>query len=405
MGDIRFIHTADLHLGSPFTGMKGLKKEQWQLMKESTFVAFGRLIDYAITERPDFILIVGDIYDGEERSIRAQHRFQQGMERLANAGIPVVLGYGNHDHLSGQWTRFELPDNVHVFDETVSQKRLKTQNGEVIITGFSYGERHIKEPVIKQFPPAEQAGVLHIGMLHGSMDGETAHAVYAPFTKQQLLEKNYDYWALGHIHMRQELHHGPSIVYPGNIQGRHKNEPGAKGFYDVQLSKSETQLNFVPVSAVQFDRLAVDCQGIMHMNELIDACKNHAEDFFSQYGASVVELELTNLDAGAAELIEGIAEEELMETVREALEELDGLIWVLSIDIELMQEAYEVSPLAEKIIEVMDSWQLTDWKHVLKDLYRHPKGSRFLEALNDSETAEIQAAAVQKIRRSIRMEE
>ncbi|GKW47766.1 DNA repair exonuclease [Planococcus sp. NCCP-2050] len=405
MGNIRFIHTADLHLGSPFSGMKGLKKDQWQWVKDSTYAAFDRLIDYAIKEMPDFVLIAGDIYDGEDRNIRAQHRFQQGMERLADAGVPVVLGYGNHDHLSGQWVRFELPGNVHVFGPEVSQKRLATQNGEVIISGFSYGERHVKRAMIHDFPPAEESGAFHIGMLHGSMDGETAHAVYAPFTKQQLLEKNYDYWALGHIHMREELHQNPSIVYPGNIQGRHKNEAGAKGFYDVSLSKSGTSLQFIPVSAVQFDRLSIGCEGIMHMNELIDACRNGVEHQLMEYGPSILQLHLTHLDAGTKELFEEVTEKELMETLQEALEELEAFVWISSIETELGADAFEISPLAEKIIGVMDSWQLADWKNVLKDLYRHPKGSRFLDSLNDHETAAIQAAAIQKIRRNVRMEE
>ena len=405
MGNIRFIHTADLHLGSPFSGMKGLKKDQWQWVKDSTYAAFDRLIDYAIKEMPDFVLIAGDIYDGEDRSIRAQHRFQQGMERLADAGVPVVLGYGNHDHLSGQWVRFELPGNVHVFGPEVSQKRLATPNGEVIISGFSYGERHVKRAMIHDFPPAEESGAFHIGMLHGSMDGETAHAVYAPFTKQQLLEKNYDYWALGHIHMREELNQNPSIVYPGNIQGRHKNEAGAKGFYDVSLSKSGTSLQFVPVSAVQFDRLSIGCEGIMHMNELIDACRNGVEHQLMEYGPSILQLHLTHLDAGAKELFEEVTEKELMETLQEALEELEAFVWISSIETELGADAFEISPLAEKIIGVMDSWQLADWKNVLKDLYRHPKGSRFLDSLNDHETVAIQAAAIHKIRRNVRMEE
>lgn len=405
MGDIRFIHTADLHLGSPFTGMKGLKKEQRQFVKDSTFAAFDRLIDYALKEKPDFILIAGDIYDGEDRSIRAQHRFQQGMERLAEAAIPVVLGYGNHDHLSGQWTRFELPGNVQVFGPDVSRKTVKTPNGDAIITGFSYGERHVKKAMIEDFPPAEQAEAFYIGMLHGSMEGETAHAVYAPFTKQQLLEKNYDYWALGHIHMRQELHQNPFIVYPGNIQGRHKNEAGAKGFYDVSLSKSAARVNFVPVSAIQFDRLSIGCGGIVHMNELIAACKKRAEEQLMEHGPSIVELTFTEMDAGAKELIEEVEEKELVETLQEALEELDAFLWVSSVKMELGEETIEVSPLAEKIIEVMDAWQLADWKNVLKDLYRHPKGGRFLEALNDHETADIQSTAIQRIRRNVRMEE
>ncbi|MCJ1909283.1 metallophosphoesterase family protein [Planococcus ruber] len=405
MGDIRFIHTADLHLGSPFSGMKGLKKEQWQFVKNSTYAAFDRLIDYAIKETPDFVLIAGDIYDGEDRSIRAQHRFQQGMERLADARIPVVLGYGNHDHLSGQWVRFELPENVHVFGPDVSQIRLATPNGEAIVSGFSYGERHVKRAMIQDFLPAEESGAFYIGMLHGSMDGETAHAVYAPFTKQQLLEKNYDYWALGHIHKREELHHNPSIVYPGNIQGRHKNESGAKGFYDVSLSKSGTSLQFVPVSAVQFDGLSIACGGIMHMNELIDACRNSVEHHLIEHGPSILQLNLADVDEGAKELFEEVTEKELRETLQEALEELETFVWLSSIEIELGQEVFEISPLAEKIIAAMDSWQLADWKNALKDLYRHPKGSRFLEPLSDRETADIQAAAVQKIRRNVRMGE
>ena len=193
MKGIRFIHAADLHLGSPFTGLRGLQKEQWQKLKDSTLEAFDRLISYALEQQPDFVLIAGDIYDGEDRSLRAQHRFQQGMEGLGKAGIPVILCHGNHDHLSGSWTRFELPDNVHSFGAKVSQIKLDIRGIEVAVTGFSYGERHIKESMVKSYPAASGEDVFHIGMLHGSLEGEKAHAVYAPFTKQQLLEKNYDY--------------------------------------------------------------------------------------------------------------------------------------------------------------------------------------------------------------------
>ena len=87
---------------------------------------------------------------------------------------------------------------------------------------------------------AEDQDAFHIGMLHGSLAGDETHAVYAPFTKSELLAKQYDYWALGHIHLRQQLHEEPPIVYPGNIQGRHRNERGEKGFYEVSLTKNGT---------------------------------------------------------------------------------------------------------------------------------------------------------------------
>lgn len=405
MGEIRFIHTADLHLGSPFTGMRGLQPDQWKKLKDSTLDAFGRLIDYAVKEQPDFVLIAGDIYDGEDRSIRSQHRFQQGMQKLSEAGIPVVLSYGNHDHLSGKWTRFELPENVYAFDEAVSQIRLSTANGDVVITGFSYAQRHVKEPVIHQYPIAEEKDAVYIGMLHGSLEGDTAHAVYAPFTKQQLLSKNYDYWALGHIHMRQLLHTDPPVIYPGNLQGRHKNESGPKGFYDVRLSGGASNLSFIPASVLQFDEVMVDCSGIVHMNELLDACLAEAQEFTEQYGAGIVEVKLANLNEEAQDMVKGITEEELMETIRESFSTLDDLVWVQSIAVDGIQTPAELSPLGEEIMDRMAGWQLSDWKEVLKDLYRHPKGSRFLEALDPSKVTEIQTAAAEKIRRGMHLEE
>lgn len=401
MGQIRFIHAADLHLGSPFTGMKGLQKEQWKKLKDSTMDAFDRLIDYAVEERPDFLLIVGDIYDGEDRSIRAQHRFQLGMQRLQDSGIPVVISHGNHDHLGGKWTRFELPENVHVFGPAVSQIELATPDGDVTITGFSYSERHVKEPMISAYPPADRKEAFHIGMLHGSMEGDTVHAVYAPFTKEQLLGKNYDYWALGHIHMRQELHQEPSIVYPGNIQGRHKGEAGPKGFYDVTLSKQETVLSFVPASVIQFDRLAVSCGGMMHMNEVLEACRNAAGNYASRYGSAVVELEFTGMNSETAELFNEISETELIETIREAIEADGEFVWVNSLSFEENAADLPLSPFGEQIIVAIKGWSITEWKEVLNDLYRHPKAGRFLDALDSRSVDELQESAIQKIRRGM----
>ena len=402
MKKIRFIHAADLHLGSPFTGMKDLQKEQLSMMKNSTLEAFDRLIDYALETHPDFLLIVGDIYDGEDRNLKAQYRFQQGMEKLYREKIPVILSYGNHDHLGGNWTRFELPDNVQSFSADVSQLSLTTGSEKVLITGFSYGKRHIDEPVINQYPEAVQKDVFHIGMLHGSMEGESAHAVYAPFTKQQLLSKNYDYWALGHIHARQELQQDPPIVYSGNIQGRHRNEPGKKGFYDVTLSQGNAELSFVPVSSIHFDRMDISCAGLMHMNELLDLCRDSAEEMASQYGSAILDVQFHNLDEGSMELLQGVPEEELLETLREAVSRESGFLWINKIRFPNFQSDEELSPLGEKIIQRMEDWDAAEWKKVLKDLYRHPKGSRYLPSLTEDSTEEILQISADKIRREMR---
>lgn len=401
MGEIHFIHAADLHLGSPFTGMNGLQKEQWKILKDSTLQAFDRLIDYTVEQRPDFLLIAGDIYDGEDRSLRAQNRFQLGMQRLAENGIPVFLSHGNHDHLSGKWTRFDLPANVHVFGAEVSQKRLSIRGIDVAVSGFSYGGRHVREAMAKKYPAAVEANTFYIGMLHGSLEGETAHAVYAPFTKQQLLEKNYDYWALGHIHQRQELHADPPIVYSGNTQGRHRGEKGAKGFYDVRLSKNGAELAFVQTSVLQFDEVDVDCGGVMHMNEFLEVCNGSVREFAERFGPGALKLKLVNLDEQGSELIEEIPEEDLLEAIRESVETLDPFLLVQGISAQRNMEEIEGSPVGEEIISMMDSWELNDWKAVLKDLYRHPKSGRYLKPLESDIAEEIKSAAAEKIRRSL----
>ncbi|EGA89738.1 hypothetical protein GPDM_08740 [Planococcus donghaensis MPA1U2] len=401
MESIRFIHTADLHLGSPFIGMKDLQKEQWNQLKDSTLAAFDRLIQYALKTTPDFVCIVGDIYDGEDRNIRAQARFQKGMQQLAEQNIPVVMCFGNHDHLSGNWTRFELPKNVHVFDKAVSQFTLHTAAGPVIFTGFSYGKRHVNESMVEHYPIAQNLNSYHIGLLHGSLEGDATHAVYAPFKKEQLLSKQYDYWALGHIHKRQELYLEPAMVYPGNIQGRHRKESGKKGFYEVTLSKAATQLEFIPSAVVQFDQVAISGKGMVHMNELIDACQKQLSLFSEEVGTAVIELVFTDLDQDSFGLLADIPESELLEMLRESVEGLDSFVWIQQIHLQQTQQDAELSPIGATLIDTMASWELDDWKVVLQDLYRHPKSSRFLEAVDEQTSKELQLAAAQKIRRTM----
>jgi len=69
---VRFIHAADLHLDSPFKGIKSLPAFIWEAIYQSTFQALTRLVDLAIKEQVDFICLAGDIYDGEDRSVKAQ---------------------------------------------------------------------------------------------------------------------------------------------------------------------------------------------------------------------------------------------------------------------------------------------------------------------------------------------
>ena len=396
---------ADLHLDSPFKGLFGLPEQNLKKIRESTFEAFDKIVHKAVEEKPDFLLIVGDIYDGENRSLQAQRRFQTAMETLFHHNIPVILSYGNHDHLSGSWTRFALPSNVYELPAETSIVQLKIRGQQVNVYGFSYGERHVTTAMTDTYPVAQDPSTIHIGMLHGSEASDTTHAVYAPFKKEQLLEKNYHYWALGHIHKRQHLHQHPPIVYPGNIQSRHRKEQGVKGFYDVTLSQTEVDLTFVPTSAVVYNTVEVDCGDIVHANELLTKCEEALAKNRQEYGASVIELHLSNIDEQAASLFEHASVEAWLETIREAEEQVEPMCWVQKLTLDTSTvTTYEPTVATDSVINLIEQWGIPEWKDVLKDLYQHAGGARFVEPLTEQDIEQLkinaQALLVDEIQRA-----
>lgn len=377
MTEIRFLHIADLHLDSPFKGISAIPQNRWKDIRESTFQAFTNIIDFAIESKPDFILIVGDIYDGENRSLRAQHLFQKGMEALRTEGIPVFICYGNHDHLSGNWVRFQLPENVQVFGENVETKTLEVNGEKIHISGFSYKERHIREAMHVYYPVADGQD-FHIGMLHGSVEGNDEHDVYAPFRKNDLLSKQYDYWALGHIHKRQMLHDEPPIVYPGNTQSRHRNEKGLKGFYEVSLTKGHANLQFIPSSAFIYDEMEVSCDGIIHANELIARIEESLITYSESNGKAIIELTLTNIGKDTEELLQSSTKEEWLSIIQESIRIENHFIIIQKLKFALQQETLKEAAM---IVQMIEDWNTSNWKHALKELFQHPKGSRYLDPI------------------------
>ncbi|MDV6378390.1 DNA repair exonuclease [Sporosarcina sp. GW1-11] len=394
METIRFLHTADLHLDSPFKGMAAAGPDELARLQQSTFAAFDRFIAYAVEQRPDFIVIVGDIYDGEDRSLRAQIRFQQAMQRLEEAHIPVFLSYGNHDHLAGNWTRVSLPKNVHVFSDSVEQQQLTVRGETITIHGFSYPQRHVKEPMIADYKIAGDDGI-HIGLLHGSVAGDSAHAVYAPFTVSELRQKNYHYWALGHIHKRQVLAQQPPIVYPGNIQGRHRNEQGVKGFYDVTLSREQANTTFVPTSAIVFTALTISCQGIEYADDWVAACQEAIDGVVAELGSIIIELVMTDTEDLADNLQRAASESEWLDILREQYVMNEPFVWITTIDWQFSSTSESPNTLLEPVVDTIVSWQLEDWDELMSELYSHRAG-RYLErlTLNDREQLKQQATAL-----------
>lgn len=235
---IRFIHCADIHLGSPFTGLQQKNSTIAFQAIEATKKAFLTLINTAIEYHVDFVLISGDIFDSSHQHIQEKIFLKEQFQRLAQAGIYTYLIHGNHDY--GRFTEDWNNDWVKVFKEEVSTEILKTSSGEsVAISGFSYDTRWITESMAMHFPLRNSLVDYHLGMYHGqtrtASDSSTA---YAPFKVSDLEKLHYDYWALGHIHRAMDLDSYGKIAYSGTIQGRNFKEIGEKGFYLITLTKN-----------------------------------------------------------------------------------------------------------------------------------------------------------------------
>ncbi|UOQ86623.1 metallophosphoesterase family protein [Gracilibacillus salinarum] len=258
---IKFIHCADLHLDSPFKGLKNLPEEWLTDIRKSTFKALDRLIEQAIDLEVDFVIMVGDLFDQEQQSMQAHMALRDAFQRLQSYNIHAFVSFGNHDFLSSQTFPRNYPDNVHVFDSENVAEIPFYKNDQLMakVYGFSYQHRAVLTNKVEEYQKTND-DCFHIATLHGSLGNENTneHAIYAPFQLSDLKQSGFDYWALGHIHKREILAEDPMVVYPGNIQGRSTKETGAKGCYIVTMADNQTNLEFIPLSPIEFRKMKLN---------------------------------------------------------------------------------------------------------------------------------------------------
>lgn len=274
---IRFIHAADIHLDSPLKGLERYDGAPVDEIRGATRQALENLVTLALERAVDFVLIAGDLYDGDWRDHNTGLYFVRQMYRLKEAGIPVVLISGNHDAASQITSSLRLPDNVEMLPHgragTAALPQLE-QSG-VAVHGRSFATRAETKNLARDYP-AKRSGLFNVGLLHTSLTGDDkGHEPYAPCSLDDLRQKEYDYWALGHIHKRQECCPEFPVVFSGNIQGRHIRETGAKGCYVVTVdNKHRCALEFVPLDVLRWEVCTVDASGAKHPDEILDRFSN-----------------------------------------------------------------------------------------------------------------------------------
>lgn len=288
----RFLHTGDLHLDSPFSGLSiEAPAGVAEALREATLESWRQIVRIALDEPVEFVVVAGDVFEQANRTLRGQIRFRDGLADLARAGISSFVVTGNHDPLSGWEPSVTWPDLAHRFPAKEVTGRPVTRDGEEIarVYGVSYHVRDVTTNLATRFR-REPNVPFAVGLLHANVGGIEGAANYAPCSLPDLRAADMDYWALGHIHRHQVLAEGrPTIVYCGNPQGRDPGETDPRGCYVVTVDDAgRIHPEFRPADVVRWQLVDAPIDGLRDEEGLVEAVAQAADNARIAAGRSVV---------------------------------------------------------------------------------------------------------------------
>lgn len=257
---MRFVHIADVHLDTPFVARSRDVRDR---LREAAREAFRRAVGLAVEEGAHAFLVAGDLFDGARLSFQTERFLLAELERLVSAGVQVIYATGNHDPGRGgqRAHALEWPEGVTAIREAEPLTvEVRSPDGRLVgrVTGAGH-ETDREERDLSEAFPEPAGGVPEVALLHTQVVGARqaeAHDRYAPSELDALRRAGYDYWALGHVHLPQELSASPPIWYPGSLQGRDPGEAGPRGALLVELREgSDASVEFRPLSPVRWERL------------------------------------------------------------------------------------------------------------------------------------------------------
>lgn len=391
----RFVHAADLHLDSPFAGLRSYREELARDLTAATFTAFRRLVDLCLESAAEFLLLAGDLFDGPGRSLRAQLFLRRELERLGSAGIETFIVHGNHDHLGGKGVTLAWPPGVHVFPADAVETAEVRRGGATLarICGLSHAGPEESENLARKFP-APGRGPFAIGLLHANLDGNPEHENYAPCSLADLASGGYDYWALGHIHrpgVRREAQ--PTVVYAGNPQGRHVREAGPRGCYLVEVDGHLARPRFHPTGVIGWEEAARDVSGLETVGRVLEALEQTLEERRPEppQEGLIIRLALQGRGPAHRELRLPGTVEEILEQLREAGQSREPWVWVEHLtaatapdwDLAALRRGTDLmATLLGQLDAARQSQEIApEFQKLLTPLYHHHLARRYLPAV------------------------
>jgi DNA repair protein SbcD/Mre11 len=293
-----FIHAADLHIDSPLAALGRKNAEAAAFFAQAGRRAVQALVDEAIESNAAFLIIAGDVFDGDWADVSTGLFFMRELVRLERANIPVFMLRGNHDAASRMSKGLTWPNNVREFS-TRKADSVELEHLRTILHGRGFPDRAVEQGFVAGYPQRRD-GWLNIGVLHTSLDGRPGHDPYAPCSIAELRNFGYDYWALGHIHQAEIVARDPWIVYPGNLQGRSVRELGAKGAMRVTVDDGRiANVQQLDIAPARWEHLEIDVSACEDIETVCERIHMHLADVYAAAGGRALAARLTILGEAA----------------------------------------------------------------------------------------------------------
>jgi len=330
---MRFIHASDLHLDSPLRGLSRYEGAPVDEVRGASRRAFENLIAAALRERVDLVVIGGDLYDGDWPDHNTGLFFVKGVTQLAEEGIPVAIVRGNHDAASKLTKSLRLPRNVYLLADTKPETVVLDSIG-VAVHGQSFFTPAVLNDLASAYP-ASIAGCFNIGLLHTSLNGRPGHDNYAPTTLSVLEGKGYDYWALGHVHAAEIVSREPWAVYPGNTQGRHIRESGAKGCSLISVENGVVAgQQAIALDVMRWETLPLDISALPDLDALLDAATAAIRDRIAQAEGRALAIRVRIGGSGPLHRLLATQPETVAQQLRgAAIEASNAQVWIEKIEL------------------------------------------------------------------------
>jgi len=249
---LKFAHIADCHLG-------GWRQEELQALN---FRSFQKAIDLIISEKPDFLLVAGDLFDSAYPPIEILKDTFAEFKKVKEAGIPVFIIAGSHDFSASGKTFLDVLEKAG-FCTNIEKNELDTEGkiklfptmfNQIAIYGYPGRKSGMEIEDLKKVYFKEVVHPFTIFMLHSTIRDVVGTLPIDSLDKEKLPLANY--YALGHIHKRFESKVGntvyvyPGPIYPNNFQELADLQCGSFHMVEVEGSKIKTRSILLPVKDV-----------------------------------------------------------------------------------------------------------------------------------------------------------